>query len=435
MFINIAAFGSEKLMPGVLAAALQFPELKITPFTYKVPEECPLLVRAAENYDVLFFTGILPYVLSKEETRKKNLPAVHIKFDDLNVALTLLNFYHQFNKKFNEINFSIDIPGAENVRRVLKELSFNQTNIFINDLYYLLHEKNEAFITDNFVHYHYELWQEGKIDLAITSIAAVERQLKALGVNCLGMPMPEKNILNALVEASSIGKLNFNKGMQIAIGFICLHNLQDNIGIFHELHGKLVNFANEIDASLQYLGNDLYILYMTRNGLEYITNFYQDLYIIPEINHLFNINLSFGLGLGLTTKEAERNAQTALTLARESGGNCAFVISSENKVIGPLNKGVRNYLFKTDNIKHLEVAKKTGIGIINLSKIFEFLKLRKYEPFTSLDLANYLQVSQRSSERFIKKLVDKHYCQIIGTEANYQKGRPRALYLITRDHT
>lgn len=413
-------------MPRFLEMAKKFPNLNITPFIYKVPEQCPSLVKNAGDFEILFFSGIIPYYLAREEAKEKNLPVVYIKFDDLNFALTLLKLLHKFDKKITDLNLSIDIPGADNIYRVLNELQIEKNNVFIKDYYYILQESKEEFNTETFVDYHYSAWREGNIDIAITSISSVERKLKELGVNCLGIPIPEKSILNTLVEASSIGKLLYNQGMQITIGFAYLHSLQK----FQVINQQLKNFSDETDASIQYLGNNLYVIYLTRNSLEYITNHYKELYIISEINKQIGVDISFGFGLGLTTKEAERNAKTALEYAKQSGGNCCFVVSNENRVIGPINKGARTYVFKTDNKKHLELSQKTGIGIVNLSKIFEFNKLRKSEPFSATDLAEYLKVSQRSSERIIKKLVDNYYCQVVGTEYTYQKGRPKALYVI-----
>jgi len=428
LLINVAAFGSQKYMTRVLDLAQKFPELKITPFIYQTPEECPQLVKESQNFDLLFFTGIIPYSLSYEEALKKNLPMTHIKFDDLNIALTLLQLQDKFNKNIHDIRLSLDIPGADNIKRVLEELYLSSANIHIKDYSNLLKNKQNTFITDEFVDYHQNLWQSGKIEAAITSIAAVEDRLKKIGVPCLSTPMPEKSIINALTEASSLGNLYFNKGMQITIGFIYIPNFPEEKSI--EIKETLTWFSEEIDASLQYLGHGLFIMYLTRNSLEYATNFYRDLYIISNINKQFSAEISFGFGLGLTTKEAERNAQKALNYSLENSGNCCFVVSNDDKIIGPINKGVRNYTFKTDNKRHLQLSEETGISIVNLSKIFEFLKLRKNRPFTSLDLAIYLKVSQRSSERFIKKLVDNGYFQIAGTESAHQKGRPRSLYIM-----
>ncbi|MDD1368253.1 hypothetical protein PTB13_09285, partial [Bacillus sp. MHSD17] len=44
------------------------------------------------------------------------------------------------------------------------------------------------------------------------------------------------------------------------------------------------------------------------------------------------------------------------------------------------------------------------------------------------DLSEYLQVTRRSTERLLKKLVDYGYAHICGEEMPYQQGRPRAIY-------
>lgn len=54
--------------------------------------------------------------------------------------------------------------------------------------------------------------------------------------------------------------------------------------------------------------------------------------------------------------------------------------------------------------------------------------MRRDNRFTAGDIAEYLQVSRRSAERLLKKLVDCKLVEVVGEEQPYRQGRPRSVY-------
>lgn len=435
MIIRVGAFGSRKFLPRVLKIAAHIPELLITSYTYGIPEECPALVKGAENFDVLFFTGPIPFFLSREEISRKKVPAVYVKWDDYNFALALLYLKYKITEQA-KVRLSVDIPESSSVNCVLKEVGIESLDVYVKDFCNIQGNITE-FNTEDYVNFHYKLWQEGKTDIAITTIAAVQQRLQELGIACFRAPVPEKNVRHALKKAVSIGELNFNKGMQFTVGYIFIDSRDEKNRkkIMTQLYEQLKEFGGKVNASVQYRGKDSFIVYMTRMSLEYITNRYKDLLIIPNIQDNASFSISVGFGLGLTAKEAEDNATMAIELAKETGENCGFIVSGEKEVIGPLNKDRKKFELKTENIKYIDMAQKTGLGIVNLSKIHEFLKLNKYKPFSVAELTTYLEVSQRNCERIVKKLLDNNFAKIVGKEQPYKIGRPRALYVVNLNDT
>ena len=74
------------------------------------------------------------------------------------------------------------------------------------------------------------------------------------------------------------------------------------------------------------------------------------------------------------------------------------------------------------------MAKLTSLSPLNISKIINFSNERQSAQFTSQNLSEYLQVTRRTTERIIKKLVDNGYVKIVGEEMTHQQGRPRKIY-------
>jgi len=85
----------------------------------------------------------------------------------------------------------------------------------------------ESFEIAEIVDFHMNLWNEGKIDIALTSIVAVEEKLKAQGIRCLKMPIPQKNVELALQEAETLGRLHISQTAEIVIGFVKVKNIEE----------------------------------------------------------------------------------------------------------------------------------------------------------------------------------------------------------------
>lgn len=435
MEVKIAAFGSRGNMQTVLES-VPHDNIKITPFIYEDPKDSPELVRKAYGFDALLFTGPVPYYFSLKEIEDKKLPSAFIPFDEYVVSLSL--YYVRLHLGIHSSKLSFDIHDSRYIYSVLKELKLDPESVFIKEYQSLI--KEELPFSDELVHFHYDLWEKGKIDLVITSINSVYEKLTGLGVNCFRMIVPQKNILDTLNTAYARGELMLSKKSQIAVGFVSIKEYDEimkrkgKLGsqeLVLELHQLLLQFGKEINASIQYLGNEKYIIFGTRGPLEYITNQYQELSILSKIYELLNIHVSMGFGFGINANEAEENAQIALHYAdqiRNKGSS--YIITDSKLVIGPLNDKVTDFHLRSEDNQTLDISEKTGLSVSNISKLIKFWEIRDYKGFTSRDLAEYFQFSKRSSDRMLKRLLDANIIYINGEEQPFSKGRPRSVYKI-----
>ncbi|KAB2338040.1 transcriptional regulator [Cytobacillus depressus] len=427
--IRIAVIGSERVVQRVIKKKNE--NTDFIPYIYKTPEEAPSLVNKIENdIQVLLFVGPIPYFLAEEEITKKGLPAIYIQTNEYNIALSLYYIHNILQKKTYSI--SIDISNQDYVFNVFQELQLNPETFFVR-------EYADDYNTEQIYNYHYYLWKEKKVDFVLTSVEAIDVRLKQNGVNSLHMIKPDKNVQDAINQAVEMGKLRISKESQIAVGLISIENYNeiaaksgDFVGqeISLKIHQLLIGFGKQIDASVLHLGKGQFVIYTTRGALAKVSNYYSELSISTEIKKLTGVTVCIGFGLGLSAKEAEQNAYIALHHAEKSNENKIYVVTDEKVVIGPLNNQNQQYSLRSMNQKILSISEKTAISVSNLSKISEFVKFRNFNSFSSNDLANYLELSKRSADRLLKKLLDNEIAEIIGEEQPYQKGRPRSIYKI-----
>lgn len=435
MKIRIALIGSPTMMNRVLQHETSFPEATLMPHVYRKPEEAAELVRSVRDCDVLFFTGPLPYHFAKAAAGELELPAVHVSFDEYMIALTLYDIRQRLQTPGGAL--SIDIPKAEYVRSVARELGLSYEQFHVKP-YFPTDDPREASVnTDDMVNFHLRLWQSGESVLALTGIDAVFVRLQQLGVPCHRMHIPEKNIGDALAKAVAQGQLLVSSNSQIAVGFASIdryETLTNERGSYAgqelslKVHQLLLQLGKQMDASIQQTSASRFVLYGTRGAVQTGTGMMRELPVLSEVRQLTGVTISVGFGYGATAREAEHNAGIALHHARQAGGDKGYIVTDGKTVIGPLDDDIRSYQLRSEDSQIVSVAERAGLSVATVSKLYEFLRLRHFAGFSVQELAEYQQVQRRTVERVVKKLLDSGVIRVAGEEQPFRKGKPRSVY-------
>ncbi len=434
MLIRIAAIASEEFMPRILKYKDAHEGIHITPYIYKNPRESSALLDQISDCDVLLFAGSTPYAFARKKAEQKKWPAVYIPFDEYTITLSL---FHTMLKVPEGLNhFSIDMPN-EYIENVVEELELENLSWFSKDFTGMLEEDGAKFDAEEIIRFHKELWESGQSTLALTGFDYVYSRLRELGIPCVPLMVPGKNIRDTVKQAVAYGMLKISKSSQIAVGIASINQIDGSKyptgSLVQEativLQQQLLELVKETDATVQKLGMDQFVIYGTRGSIEHMIEFKRILSLLNYVEQHSRATVSIGFGFGLTAKEAESNARIALfhagKITNESG---AFLVTDEKEVIGPLNAELKTFHLKSENKEILEIAEKIGISVATVNKLVQFVKLRRDNRFTATDLAEYLGIRRRSSERILKKFIDHQVIEAVGEEQPYQKGRPRAVY-------
>lgn len=437
MKIRLAAFGSESLIDKVSQYVKHFEGIEFLPYIYDTIEESPALVQRVTDADVLLFTGTLPYMVSKKVIEEKKIPAVFIPIDEYMVSLTVFKVIHHLKCT----NFSLDVTDTVNMHDIFDEISLNTHEIYLKDLSNIYDEEGKLN-NDEIIQFHERLWHTGKIEMAVTCISSVYTALKNKNIPVIRMMHPKKTIMDTLRRAMMFGELELSKRAQIVVGIVSIDNYQalvtDKGSYLSEnsslvLHQLLLDFSAEIHASIQRVGKNEFIIYSTKGPFELITNQYRGLPVLNKIKKLLNMKVNIGFGFGLTTKDAENNAQIALKHSAENRNKyCAYIVNADQRLLGPLTSNtigaINHEGYWSQNDFLLLISEKSGINIQNVRKIVEFHRMTSFKPFSATQLAEYMQISRRSAERYIKNLLNAKLAYIIGEEQLTQRGRPSSLY-------
>lgn len=406
MRVKIAVIGSEHFCRRAEQLVTDAVNLHIECHTYAEPKDVAGIIKTITPSDAILFSGSLPYAYAKESVHEFNVPTFYLKQDETAISTTLL--YVLAKEQLTCDRISIDIANRENLENVLNDL--NKT---IEMPYNHVLEENESI--SELVSFHQELVAEGKTDYAITSVHAVYEQLQKLGIRACMMIDPTSSILRSLNDARQQAILQKSTSAQIAVGIVQSSDLQIQ-PLISEISSLLHAHWTEKDGE--------YKLFTTMGNVEFSvrdTNF-QALYR----NFPHNVKIAFGCGE--STMIAADHARLALSFIQATEPNSFYILDSNKKLHGPFPQTNDVIEMKVDHPVLVKLAEKTKLGPANISKLLSFNKSRPTNQFSANDLAIYLNVSRRTAERTLKKLMEFDYVKIVGEEMTYKQGRPRSLY-------
>lgn len=401
MSTNIAVVCSSDFADRLKQIENELPSIKLDYYLYKIPQESAGLVSKIKPCDAVFFSGPLSYMFAKEAIEQLPIPSHYLQHDETSIATTLLSIAKERAIPIQQI--SIDLINPRIVNSVLEDIGF----LSLPKIYKI----EETMNIQEIVHFHHTLFNDQQTYQAVTSMQVVFEMLQDLDVPVIRMIDPRSSIIKGLIDTKNKALLKKSQSAKIAIGYIQFEGKQPDTSPFSTF------FKTELIES----DEGLFMVYLTQGDvlkkLEYSTE--------EEWRSLSPIQFKVAFGFGDTIANASSNAKDALQFAKYS---TVYIINDQKELLGPYPKSNRQIQLQAKDPELVELAKVSSLSPANLSKIIQFSRTHSSTEFTSQDLEAFLQVSRRSTERILKKLVDRGLARVIGEEMTYQQGRPRAIY-------
>lgn len=430
MKVRIALFGREDIIQLARLYVRDKKHIEVVPFIYKNESDIIELVDQAIMCDVYVFTEHLPYLYVQEKVQKTDKPVVQVAVDEYMFLTSLYRLRKKHTPVLHEL--SIDIPNKETVEKVVGELGIEDETI-----YPFAYEQSHTI--ENIVAHHEHLWNEGKIKYVLTSITEVKRQLEDKEIPVESMVIPLGNITEAIEEAFSIVTLNSSISAQVVSGIIDIRNKEALIQshgepyvteVLEKAQQALDRFKTETDSSLFLNHDQQFIMFGTKGTIDYLTGSYRDFPLLNQMEELMppDVIIDIGFGLGLHAQEAEQHAQLALVACQKLQKHTCYIVNERQEAIGPI--GVKKQL--NTSALYQDLVHKARLSNQLSYNFIDFIEIRNNEPFSSNDVAEHYNVTKRSAERTINKLLTGRVIKHVGEERPYTKGRPRKLFQIVQ---
>lgn len=370
-------------------------------YTYTVPEEAPNLLKNIQACDAIFLSGTLPYLYAKEQLEQLTIPWTYLKQDETSISTTLLALFLKQPTALQRL--SIDVMEPQFIEQMLQDVQ-TEVRPFIQTI--SLYTPYKKYIA-----HHEKLWHEQKVDHIITSIHTVYDALREKNIPVMRMIDPPSSIMRSLFEAKRLSDYAKNDFAKVAVAQFQFE-VEPPEDLLEQI-GTLLSSFYQKNAPLCYA-------FYTTNGP--IKNQHTTL-----LELLAAIDCRAGFGYGHSINEAKKHADQALAFAQQK----QFILVDDKKRMHELHAETSQAVaLQTTNPLIFEITQATGLSPKNISRILAFQKIHPHTTFNAQDLADYLHVTRRTTERILKKLLTHQYVKIIGEEMTYQQGRPRAIYAL-----
>lgn len=403
MSIKIAVICSKAFKNRILSIAQNMDHIQLEFTLYQQPSDVPVLLKQVKPCDALLLGGTLPYLYAQPFLETFPIPWNYIKQDETAITTTLLSLLAKQRVPLQRI--SIDVMNPTFVDHVLNDIAYTGPKPYVFPI--SMDEKN-----DHILKKHVELWRTKNIDFVITSIHTVFDELQALNIPSMRMLDATSSIIQCIEETISKSLLTKSESVKAVVGLLEMPTFNTSI---------LEQIVAATHSTYKQITSNQFELYTTAGHLQAAFENGRMHYLFQETEN--PVKLAYGYGHSIS--EAAQNAKYALQYAKPFE---IYILDEHKHLLGPFPNPKTKQSLKTNDPFILEMAKQTNLSPLNISKIINFSRERQSTQFTTHNLAEYLQVTRRTTERIIKKLVDQDYVKVVGEEMPHQQGRPRTIY-------
>lgn len=429
--IAIGIIGPKPLVDKMDHCLKGFPSFQPISRSYSREDEAPELARElADHVETILFSGPVPYRLALQEVAFR-IPVHYVRLSGTGLYRALF----RMERKQGLAEMSVDTLSKQSVEEAFAELGeAYQGTVHVTGSEFASQEALIAF--------HADQYERGRAKAALTSVGAVAEALTARGIPNEWVMPTEQDIIVALERALLSTETRRSNESQIVVGFIhvdAFERLAQKQTSEHEvqrlkldIHRMLLGYVESLDGHLTHLGGNEYLFITTRGIFERETGGYKSIPLARVVEKYYGLSLSIGIGFGRSANEAGTHARLALRNAKESGGDMCFIVREDSSVIGPLEM-TKPHEFDLSLIDAalLRRAEEAGLTSGYLSKLIAHVTRFGKMEYTAQELANVLDVTVRSTHRFLLAWLDSGLIDIIGEEKGKSKGRPKQIYRLS----
>jgi hypothetical protein len=432
---KVGVVGPAKSVERILGVAKDFSDnLSFEPLIYETAiETTELITTHYDSYDFFLFSGPIPYEIAVQ-TGKETKKFFYIHLLETGLYRALLQLMASTDHPIERI--SIDILDKSDVI----DVSFDQVTIPMIETivksfdvqinYYELYE------------YHYDLYQAGKVDAILTCYPEVMELLNKdnIPVEWISTTkLATRQVIKAIEQRSQI---SYYKRTQIGVAMIevdtkiyeAQHSEQLSYDIQFatlKMNEELLTLSRSMNGSFFEIGDGSYMIFSSRGEILDSLNLLNQ--TILRLKKSWQREIVAGIGFGDSALKAELNARKAIHKTEEEQNEIVIIDNLGDVFNVPMEEG-RSYPTVSDNPELLHKLKDKNISIQAFERIRDIVFFKKWNQFTSNDLAFELNMSNRNAQRLLLSFKEAGIIEQVGEEKVSKQGRPRLLYRMLDDY-
>ncbi|WP_423800619.1 transcriptional regulator [Neobacillus sp. SAB-20_R2A] len=370
-------------------------------------------------------SGELGYKILSKNTAHFSTPTFYLDIPEGDFYKHLFTISNA-NKDLNFSRVFIDFISEENgfmgLQKVLKEEEFPYTHDLevLEDIYERTFEK------------HLTLWKQGKTDLSITRMSNVVSRLEESGIPHIFIFPSIESILEQMKQIINEVQLARLMDNQLAIGIITIEGQETMSDLDFKqilLHKALMEYNDQykILSAIQ-KKHDCFEIITSYGELKELTNQFTQCSVLEYLNKTLSFNTYIGWGAGSSLYQAKTSAENANKEAQLHGISCAFVITDNQEIVGPLGEEHCIQIINTVEPQLEQLSEKLEISTLQIKKIMAVIAKNMTDELTADELAFHLKITLRQANRILNKLEEKGIAKISHKKQEKLRGRPKKVY-------
>ncbi len=427
---TIGVIGPPDLVKIMLQASKEFSQHRFLDLHYTDENESVSLFKAnRDKMQVCLFSGNWPYYKVKAECSedKVDIPLVYVEESGSAIHKTIAKMLID---GVDVRRLSIDTVPVTEAKQSLGEIGLNLDHIHLMSSVALIDR-------DSFVSFHESLWKAGRTAAGVTFLRSAYLELKEKDVpiyRCTpSLGILREAVVKAVLEAEKLQTRSY----QLVIGFAESVSTRQASDSFYREQRKnalllqaLLEFGEKTGISVVPLDGGKFGMFLTRGALQDITNYYTGFPSVREMSRFCGTGLVFGFGVGSTATLCYANATLALKYAEESGGNCAFIVFEDGRVVGPMGADQLDFRRSTISKRLILKSIDSQLSIPTLTKIQDLIYRTGSKYITPEQLAADLGISKRNARRILSRLCESGLAEVAGLDQPGTRGRPQRVYKV-----
>ncbi|PEL10476.1 hypothetical protein [Bacillus sp. AFS017336] len=405
-------------------------EFEFFPFAYDEPVETKEIVKKHDrDVDVWLFSGQLPYNIAKKLLHSSE-KLLYIPHTEATVYKSLLNIMYFTGKLIRRL--SVDMPIYSN----LLEDALLQLNTPFEQLYIKKLEEEEIDL-EGILQFHLELWESNKTEGVLTNFPYIYQELKKREIPVEWISTSRVDIRQTLKLLREKVKGLYFKDSQIAVEFVEIENFESIIkkskSPYHLQHielrikNVLLTLCERLNGSLIEKGYGKYLIYSSRGAIEREIKMLEN--TIEQLSLESDSKVSVGIGFGETVFSAEKNAIESIQQSKEMNKRKILIVQGNGEIIESFGSEEEiSYAYRTDDQELLQKLKLGNISVKTFHKIENLIKRMGWSDFTTKNLAEQLNMTERNARRIVADLCEVELLECIGEESLSYRGRPSKIY-------
>ena len=384
--------------------------------------------------DGVLYTRNDPYKLVISRLDHGGVPARYVNVDATSFLQALLVAKLQYNSDICRISVdTLDYHTVMNSFACLKLPSEDVHPVIVQV------DTNAVHFVEATSQAHIESYRNGLCNVCITNIRSVLDTLTAQDVPCVLMtPIPENYIREIRRLLFQVDGSNRDTDDTCIIriraeqsGDYYLHKktMVQNALDVNKLSEILVMFAQRINGAYFPLGEQDFSIVCNFRDLSEATDHFSQFPLLAHVYAATPYRLSVGIGTGINYQTALMHAEIGTHRAWAEGGNRAYLIHSEDHLVGPIQPNELLHAPRPQiNPQLTKAAQDCALSLNTIIRIDTFARRKNNGSFITAELVDELHISFRTAARIVEKLEKHGYLVEIGRSAINGRGRPTRIF-------